>query len=141
MSAQHLHWTPVDAGLYSGSTSVIAVVKVDGVEQSSNQMELGVFCGDECRGTALTSEFFATHRYLALVNVYGEDGHELTFKAYDHATNQELEMDPVVTVIFSENARSLTGSLTLPPAIIIAFSPSTVLIMKLLIAICESAIC
>jgi hypothetical protein len=104
MSAQQLHWTPVDEGLYSGSTGIIAVVQIDGVEQTSTQMELAAFCGDECRGTAFTSEFPITHRYLAMLNVYGENGHELTFKAYDHSTNQELvDMNPVVTVVFSED--------------------------------------
>jgi hypothetical protein len=111
LSAQQMHWTPVDEGLYSGSTAVIAVVKVNGVEQTSNQMELAVFCGNECRGTAMTSEFPVTHRYLALENVYGENGHQLTFKAYDHATNQELEMDPVVTITFTEDG---SGSLFEP---------------------------
>ena len=38
MSAQQLHWTPVDEGLYSGSTGIIAVVQIDGVEQTSTQL-------------------------------------------------------------------------------------------------------
>ena len=29
MSAQQLHWTPVDEGLYSGSTGIIAVIQMD----------------------------------------------------------------------------------------------------------------
>ena len=111
MSAEQMHWTPVDEGLYSGSTAVIAVVKVNGVEQASAQMELAAFCGDECRGTAMTSEFSVTHRFLALLNVYGEVGDQLTFKAYDHATNQEMEPDPAVTVTFTEDG---SGSLFEP---------------------------
>ena len=103
MSAEQMHWTPVDEGLYSGSTAVIAVVKVNGVEQTSAQMELAAFCGDECRGTAMTTEFPVTHRYLAMLTVYGEDGNQLTFKVYDHATSQEMEMDPVVTITYTEN--------------------------------------
>lgn len=103
MSAQQLHWTPVDEGLYSESTTVIAVVQIEGVEQYSNQMEVAVFCCNECRGTAMAAEFPATHRYLTIINVYGETSHVLYFKAYDHATNQELEMNPVVSVIFTEN--------------------------------------
>ena len=79
--AQQPHWTPVDEGLYSGSTGIIAIVQIDGVEQTSTQMELAAFCGEECRGTAFTTEFPITHRFLAMLNVYGENGHELTFKA------------------------------------------------------------
>ena len=97
------YWTPVNAGLYSGSTTIIAVVKINGVEQNSDQIELAVFSGVKCRGTAFTMEFPVTHRYLALVNVYGENGDELSFKAYDHSTNQEMEINPVVTVVFSED--------------------------------------
>ena len=112
LPAQQLHWTPVSEGLYSGSTTVIAVVQINGVEQASTQMELAAFSGEECRGTAFTTEFPITHRFLAMVNVYGEIGHELTFKAYDHATNQDLlDMNPVVTVVFSEDG---SGSLFEP---------------------------
>ena len=103
LPAQQLHWTPVSEGLYSGSTTVIAVVQINGVEQASAQMELAAFSGEECRGTAFTTEFPITHRFLAMVNVYGEIGHELTFKAYNHATQEELEMNPVVTVTFTED--------------------------------------
>ncbi|MBO4574175.1 MAG: T9SS type A sorting domain-containing protein [Bacteroidales bacterium] len=110
MSAQ-MHWTPIDEGLYSGSTTVIAVVQINGVEQTSDQIEVAVFCGDECRGTALTGEFPITHRYIAQVNVYGENGHQLTFKAYDHATNMEMENDPEVTVQFTEDG---SGTLFAP---------------------------
>jgi hypothetical protein len=101
LSAQQLHWTPVAEGLYSNSTTIIAVVQIDNVEQYSDQMELGVFCNDECRGTNWTTEFL-THRYTAEVNVKGENGHQLTFKAFDHRTNQELVMDPLVIVSFTE---------------------------------------
>lgn len=110
MSAQ-MHWTPIDEGLYSGSTTVIAVVQINGVEQTSDQIEVAVFSGNECRGTALTGVFPITGRYIAQVNVYGENGHQLTFKAYDHATNQEMENDPEVTVQFTEDG---SGTLFAP---------------------------
>ncbi len=111
LSAQQMHWTPCDEGLYSGSTTVIAVVSINGVEQTSDQIELAVFCGDECRGTAFTTEFAITHRFIAQVNVYGENGHVLSFKAYNHSTNQEMEMDPEVTVSFTEDG---SGTLFAP---------------------------
>ena len=117
--AQGLHWTPVDEGLYSGSTTIIAVVSIDGVEQTSTQIELAVFSGDECRGTAMTGEFSITHRYIAQVNVYGENGHTLTFKAYNHATDQELVLDSEVIVTFTED-----GSGTLFAPLELNFSPS-----------------
>lgn len=110
MSAQ-MHWTSIDEGLYSGSTTVIAVVQINGEEQTSDQIEVAVFCGDECRGTAMTGEFPITHRFIAQVNVYGENGHQLTFKAYNHATNQEMVNDPEVTAQFTEDG---SGTLFVP---------------------------
>lgn len=111
IQAQGLHWVPIDEGLYSGSTTVIAVIQINSVEQTTDQLEVAVFSGDECRGTAMTGEFPITHRFLAQINVYGENGHVLTFKAYDHRTNQEMEMDPEVTVTFTEDG---SGTLFAP---------------------------
>ena len=95
------HWTPVAEGQYPFSMTLYGVIAINGVEQTNNQLELGVFCGDECRGTAMASEFFLTHRYLAEVNVYGDSGQELTFKLYNHATNQELDLTPPEAIIFT----------------------------------------
>lgn len=97
------HWTPVPEGLYSQSTTIKGVILFNGVEQFSNQLELGVFCGDECRGSAIAEEFFITHRYIADVNVYGENGHQLSFRLYDHSLGTELNYTPPASVIFTED--------------------------------------
>ena len=95
------YWTPVDEGQYAYSMTLYGVIQIDGVEQHSDQLEVGVFCGDECRGSAFANEFFLTHRYLAEVNVYGENGHQLTFKLYDHRTNQELAPTSTEAIAFT----------------------------------------
>ena len=95
------YWTPVDEGQYAYSMTLYGVIQIDGVEQYSDQLEVGVFCGDECRGSAFANEFFLTHRYLAEVNVYGENGHQLTFKLYDHRTNQELAPTSTEAIAFT----------------------------------------
>ena len=95
------HWMPIDEGAYALSMTIYGVIQIDGVEQYSDQLEVGVFCGDECRGTASANEFFLTHRYLAEVNVYGENGHQLTFKLYDHRTNQELAPTSTEAIAFT----------------------------------------
>jgi len=56
------HWTPVPEGWYSQSTTIRGVILINGIEQYSDQLELGIFCGDECRGSAMAAEFFITHR-------------------------------------------------------------------------------
>lgn len=95
------HWIPIDEGLYAYSMTIYGVIKIDGVEQYSDQLEVGVFCGDECRGAAFANEFFLTHRYLAELNVYGENGHPLTFKLYDHRNNQELVPTSAEAITFT----------------------------------------
>ena len=96
-------WTPVAPGLYSNSTTIHGVILIDGVEQYTDQLELGVFCGDECRGTCRPEEFFITHRYLASVNVFGENGNELTFKLFDHNLGEELDLTPPASVVFTDD--------------------------------------
>ena len=95
------HWIPVGDGQYPFTMTLYGVVSIDGVEQTNNQLELGVFCGDECRGTAKLSEFFLTHRYLAEANIYGENGEQMTFRLYDHASHQELNLTPPEAITFT----------------------------------------
>ena len=96
------HWTPEGAN-YSGVMSVYSVIQIDGIEQYSDQLEVGAFCGDECRGSAIAGEFYLTHRYLAILTIYGETGHQLTFKLYDHNTGQEYEPASQETITFIED--------------------------------------
>ena len=96
------HWTP-EGSSYSEIMAMYSVIQIDGVEQYSNTLEVGVFCGDECRGSAIASEFNLTHRYLAILNVFGENGHQLTFKLYDHSIGQELDLTPPAAVSFDFN--------------------------------------
>ncbi|MBR6931658.1 MAG: leucine-rich repeat domain-containing protein, partial [Bacteroidales bacterium] len=96
------HWTPESAN-YSEIMAMYSVIQIDGVEQYSNTLEVGVFCGDECRGSAIASEFYLTHRYLAILDVFGENGHQLTFKLYDHSIEQELNLTSPATVTFDVN--------------------------------------
>ena len=96
------HWTP-ESTAYSEIMAMYTVIQIDGVEQYSNMLEVGVFCGDECRGSAIASEFDLTHRYLAIMNVFGENGHQLTFKLYDHSIGQELNLTSPATVTFDVN--------------------------------------
>ena len=84
------HWIP-ESAYYSDNMALYSVILIDGEEQYSDQLEVGAFCGNECRGSAIASEFELTHRYLAILTIFGNDGDQLTFKLYDHSTNQELD--------------------------------------------------
>lgn len=96
------HWTPVSAN-YSDVMAMYTVIQINGVEQFSNQLEVGVFCGDECRASSIAGEFPITHRYLAVLTVYGQSGHPLTFKLYDHGTGQEYPLASQETIPFTED--------------------------------------
>ena len=96
------HWTP-ESSSYSETMSLYGIIQIDGVEQFSDWLEVGVFCGDECRGSAIASEFFLTQRYLVILNIYGETGQELTFKLYDHGVGQELDLVSPEAVTFNVN--------------------------------------
>jgi len=101
------HWTPVYEGLYSQTAVIIAVIQIEGVEQYSDHLELGIFCGDECRGTAIADYFEPTGRYIVYANVYGEDGHVLTFRLYDHSIQQEIDLTSYPSVSFIEDGYGL----------------------------------
>ena len=77
------------------------VVLIDGVEQHTDELEVGVFCGTECRGTNMASYFPPTDRYIVMLTIYGNNGDNLTFKLYDHDTEQELELISPSTVTFN----------------------------------------
>lgn len=85
---------------------MFCVAEIDGVEQFSDQLELGVFCGDTCRATALAQALIiqdSLFHYLFVPTVAGENGHQLTFKLYDHSISQELNLIGPDPITFQEN--------------------------------------
>ena len=88
------HWTSNNSG-YSSTMSLTGIIQIDGVEQRSDLLEVGAFCGTECRGTVLANLFelpgYISH-YIASLTIHGEVGDELTFKLYDHRIGQELDL-------------------------------------------------
>ena len=94
------HWTPESAN-YSENMGLYGVIQIDGVEQRSDMLEVGAFCGNECRGTAIASLFDLTNHYLAIMTIFGDDADPITFKLYDHDTNQELELSSPEAITFN----------------------------------------
>ena len=90
-SAQN-HWEP-NYHQFPTNMSVIAVLQINGMEQRSDSLELGVFHGDDCRGSCILRYFEApVNRYLFFLTAYGNNGDAFTFKLYDHITEQELDL-------------------------------------------------
>lgn len=107
------YWTP-NGSEYEDNMALTGVVCINGVEQQSTTLEVGVFCGEECRGSGLPTYFFPTQRYVVQLLVYGEMGDQLTFKLYDHDLGQELDLVLPDTVTFTADGY---GSLSQPYAL------------------------
>ena len=96
------HWS-VNINQYANSMTITGVVNIDGVEQATNQLEIGAFCGDECRGRAKTALMQIFNRYYLSLMVYGNDGDAITFRIYDHSIEQELDLICSNTETFATN--------------------------------------
>lgn len=114
------HWEP-DPYQFADNMNVIGVIEINGVEQTSNQLELGAFCGDECRGSEMLAYYAGLDRYMVFLTLYGQNGHTFEFRLYDHALQRELDLTPPVTIQFVANA--IIGSLIEPYAF--SFTGST----------------
>lgn len=91
VSAQN-HWVP-NIHQFPTNMNVIATIEVNGIEQRNGFLELGVFCGEECRGSQILDYYDdPLDRYLLFLTAYGENGDPFTFRLYDHLTHQELSL-------------------------------------------------
>lgn len=87
------HFEPNIAN-YGDYFVLIGSLQINGVRPESNNFEIGVFCGDECRGSDITYPFSTssgTVNYLRVdINVYGNAGDEFDFVLFDIDNNIEL---------------------------------------------------
>ena len=84
------HWN-CDPSLYPNTMTIVGVVEIDEAEQGNTSLEVGAFCGTECRGSEMLRSFPQVNRFLVFLTVYGEDNDAITFKLYDHSTGEELD--------------------------------------------------
>jgi len=100
------HWTPVSSGS-PGVMVLLAKIQINGVDQNSDQLELGVFCGSECRGSKIAhlldipSENL--HYYLVDPLVYGDSGETFSFKLYNHEIGEEMDLIAPDPIAYTEN--------------------------------------
>jgi hypothetical protein len=83
------HWTPVTG--MSGSMTISAILKIDGVEPLADYLEIGAFSGEECRGSALPM-FDQGYCLYSLSVVGNTNGDTITFRLFDHHLDQELDL-------------------------------------------------
>lgn len=98
-----LYWN-VNYTAYEHNMSVTATVYVGNVEQQNEMLELAAFCGDELRASALPMVSKVTGKLIYSITIYGhEDNEDLTFKLYDHASNEVSELVSEQILKFSIN--------------------------------------
>lgn len=81
------HWTTSN---FQNNMSMIGIVQIDGTEQASAMLELGAFCNGECRGSEFPVE--EEGQWLYFMTIGGSSGDDITFRLYDHALQQELNL-------------------------------------------------
>ena len=109
VAGNNTHLIPNESD-YEDNMTLIGVIQINGVEQQSTTLEVGVFCGEECRGTGLASYFFPTQCYVVQLLIFGETGDQLTFKLYDHALGHELNLTSPEAVTFNANGYGSLGN-------------------------------
>ena len=97
------HWAPIGGTQYNMTMS--GIILIDGVEQTGTNLEVGAFCGDECRGSMRPEFFPPSSQYVVALTVVSnvQSGEAITFRLFDHSTNQELDLVSVNDITFNNN--------------------------------------
>ena len=97
------HWF-CNGHQYPYNMTMIGAIQIDGEEQQFEYVEIGAFCGEECRGSELLTYYPAADKYLVFLTVYGSNNDVITFRLYDHQTETELEVESLQDATFTANA-------------------------------------
>jgi len=92
-----LKWNP-QASRFANNMTFTFIVSQDNKDLQNDQIEIGAFCGNECRGSVLLKNVpqLADHPYMGFLMIYGENGDEIRLRIYNHATGEEYEESNVV---------------------------------------------
>jgi len=95
------NWT-VDPTQYEHSSTLIGMMRTNGENSTTSDMELGVFVGNQVRGSAQAIYIEPLDAHLFFLTMYANTpGELLRFKLYNDAT--ETEHDLAETMYFSPN--------------------------------------
>ena len=89
----------VNPSAYEFNMNVTASVYIDDVEQQDANLEIGVFYGEELRGSALPRLSPLVSKYIYDLTIYSDETCNLSFKLYDHNTNtvSDLVCEQILT--------------------------------------------
>ncbi|GHT72851.1 hypothetical protein AGMMS50262_02790 [Bacteroidia bacterium] len=85
-------WT-ADTHRFPTTMTMTSVVVADNLELQGDQIEIGAFAGEECRGSVLLQNVqqIAGHSYLGFLVVYGDNTENIKLRIYDHANDKEYD--------------------------------------------------
>lgn len=89
------HFTPVDDP-FDGTfmLQVWGEVQIDGVSQTSSDIEVGMFLGDDCMASMRIQGYFSNNFYRVKLRCNFDDaGQAVTFKLYNHSEGEEEELE------------------------------------------------
>ncbi len=86
------HWSPISGT--ENNMIVNGIIKINNEQQYNPLLEVGAFCGDECRGSSFARLFPPTGEYVAQITIVSNatDGETINFRLYDH----EIQAEPDV---------------------------------------------
>ena len=84
--------------------TVTGVIIINGEQQSSSMLEVGAFCGEECRASGFATPFFTGEYIVSLTIVSNvQSGETINFRLYDHNLNMErTDLTCFSSVIFTD---------------------------------------
>ena len=98
---EHWEW---NAFQYPDNAIFVSVITINGVEQRTEDLEIGAFHDDVCRGSIKCEYDARKDRYFAFLTVNGVNGMEMTFRLWDHSTQSELDVTCDYTYTFEGDA-------------------------------------
>ena len=90
MTSENNHWT-TDHSRFANNMNVLAVVEHDGAEAYNDNIEVGAFVGNECRGSVRLMRVENSGRYMAFLTIHGETGEPVSFRVLDDNGEREVE--------------------------------------------------
>ena len=90
MTSENNHWT-TDHSRFANNMNVLAVVELDGAEAYNDNIEVGAFVGNECRGSVRLMRVENSGRYMAFLTIHGETGEPVSFRVLDDNGEREVE--------------------------------------------------
>lgn len=105
LSAQN-YWTP-NIGQFEDYMHITCYIVMNGIELEGTQYEVGSFINDDCRGSYRMQDIgYPGHPYASLLAIWGsptENGSLLTFKVYNHDTQEIYEIDQHPEYVYAES--------------------------------------